>query len=82
MIVNFSEHDIAPSQPLNLQRSTRWIPPSQYYGDRFPRTIEEAFGPGARLTPPEPTRWEQVRGYVLVALVATLLCAVSVMVQS
>ena len=70
------------NQPLNLQRSTRWIPPSQYYGDRFPRTIEEAFGPGARLTPPEPTRWEQVRGYVLAALVATLLCAVSVMVQS
>lgn len=29
-----------------------FMPQSKYYGDKHPRTMEEAFGPGAELDPP------------------------------
>jgi hypothetical protein len=77
VIINYSEHDVAPSQPLNLPRTSRWIPPSQYYGDKFPRTLEEAFGPGAELTIHEPTAWTQARCWVLTVLSALLIVAIS-----
>ena len=75
------EHDVAPSQPLSIPRSKRWIPPSRYYGDRYARTLEEAFGPYSQWEPEPPTTWEYARGYVLAALVAAVICAISVMVQ-
>ncbi len=36
-------------------RATRnnFVPASRYYGDRYARTMEEAFGPGAKLSKPE-----------------------------
>ena len=69
------------NQPLNLQRSSRWIPPSRYYGDRYARTLEEAFGPYSQWEPEQPTTWQYVRGYILAGIIAVLVCAISVMVQ-
>lgn len=65
------------NQPLNMPRNTGFIPPSKYYGDRYARTMTEAFGPYAELSPAEPTHWERQRGYVLTALLALWLVAVS-----
>lgn len=30
-------------------RAGRFIPPGRWYGDRYPRTLQEAFGEGAHL---------------------------------
>lgn len=32
-----------------VDRAGRFIPPGRWYGDRYPRTLQEAFGDGARL---------------------------------
>lgn len=70
------------NQPLNLQRSSRWIPPSRYYGDRYARTLEEAFGPYSEWEPEPPTVWQHARGYILTVLIACMLGAVSWALQS
>ena len=38
-----------PRDTNRPQYAENWMPESRYYGDRFPRTMEEAFGHGARL---------------------------------
>ncbi len=46
----------------------RFIPASRYHGDRYPRTMEQAFGPGARLSPTEHSTGD--------AFVAAVICGV------
>lgn len=37
-------------------RTGHFIAPNRWYGDRYPRTLQEAFGEGAKLHVEEPDR--------------------------
>ena len=66
-----------PRDKNQVQYTSEWLPESKYYGDKFPRTLEEAFGHGARLDQPDRRHWLDKRIGVIcsvgiVAIVAAL----------
>ncbi len=73
------QFDPTPAQPLGERRCDRFLPESRYYGDKFPRTMEEAFGPYAELSvedePARPARYDL--GYVVAVAVALVLGFIS-----
>lgn len=71
-----------PSQPLSMPRSERFVPPSRYYGDRFPRTLQEAFGPHAELHIERRAFLDKYLGYVVAVGVGLLIGLASWLVQN
>lgn len=61
--------------------SGHFIAPSRYYGDRYARTMEEAFGPGASLQVERRGFLERHFGFILSVLIALAIGAVSWAVQ-
>lgn len=54
-------YDQEPRQPLGLRRNSTWMPESRYWGDRYPRTMQEAFGPYATTLTTSSRKREIVR---------------------
>lgn len=52
----------------------QFIPASRYYGDRYPRTMEQAFGPGAKLSPPDRDHADVPVWIAMGVAVVALLC--------
>lgn len=66
-----------PRETNPPQYAENWMPESRYYGDRFPRTMEEAFGHGARLDDIERRHWlDQHIGYACVIFAVLALAGV------
>ena len=61
---------VRPGWDFNPYKRFDWDHPSE--GMRFPRTLEEAFGPGAKLHQPQPLLTPTRACYALAALLVFL----------
>jgi hypothetical protein len=52
----------------------QFIPASRYHGDRYPRTMEQAFGPGAQLSAPRRANPDLPVWIAAGAIAVILLC--------
>lgn len=66
---------LKPTAVPMFDRRPMWISQSRYHGDRFPRTLEEAFGP--HTTPLSVERRQALRLRFVLALALAVLAAVA-----
>lgn len=60
-----------------IQYTSEWIPESRYYGDKYPRTMNEAFGPHAELHVDRRSTFDKVIGIAIAVGIALLMVAAS-----
>lgn len=65
----------------HVQYSSEWIPESRYYGDRYARTMQEAFGPYAELDVEPPGLFKRAMPYAAAVVCAIAIGIISWMVQ-
>lgn len=64
-----------------IQYTSEWLPESRYYGDKYPRSVQEAFGPYAELHVDRRTPGDKIITLAVAICIALLVGAISWAVQ-